>query len=141
MQQACRASVGSTRPRLIRLAVAAAVCGQLVVAASSVAATADCDLAIQNATYIAAQGAKAFRAENTTDAGNAASGTRFIAIDTLQQAKACGCTEAMPPLEDAIRTAARANLAFDVSNAREYGARIKKDADEALAALRQCVAR
>jgi hypothetical protein len=130
------------RARLIRRAVAAVAFGQLALAAAPVAAAAaDCDLAIQNATYIAAQGARSFGAENTTDAANAASGTRIIAIDTWQQAKACGCTEAMPPLEDAVRTAAQANLAFGTSNAREYGARIKKDADQALAALRQCVAR
>ena len=142
MEQACRESVGSMRARLIGLAVAAAVVGELAIASSpAAAAVADCDLAIQNATYIAAQGALAFRAENTTDAGNAASGTRIIAIDAWQQAKACGCQEAMPPLEDVVRTAARANFAFAASNAREYGARIRKDADEALAALRQCAAR
>jgi len=128
------------RPMLIRFATALAVSGPLAVAALP-ATAADCELAIRHATYVAEQGELAFRSENYIQASNAASNARIPSIDAWQQAKACGCPEAVAPLEDATLTARRANNAMDLPNARMYGERIKKDAEAALEALRRCAAR
>jgi len=134
----CIVSVRSMRPLLTGVAVA--VLGPLALA-SSPACAADCDFAIRDATYVAAQGDLAFRTDSPFQAGNAAANARIPSIDAWQQAKACGCAEALPPLEDAAQTAARANLAFSLSNVQQYGARIRKDAEAALEALRRCAAR
>jgi hypothetical protein len=128
------------RPVLIRFTVALAISGPLAVAPAP-ATAADCELAIRHATYVAAQGERAIRSKNYIEAGNAVSSARIPSIDAWEQAKACGCVEAVPPLEDATLIAGRADRAFDLANAQSYGARIKKDADAALEALRRCAAR
>ena len=125
---------------LIRFAIAAAVFGPLAVGASS-AAVADCEAAVRDTTYVAAQGDIAFRSENYIEGSNAVSIARFPSIDAANEAKACGCPEAVPPLQDATVTTDRANRAFDLSNVRIYGARLKKSAEEALGALRRCAGR
>jgi len=105
------------------------------------AAAADCDLAIRHATTVAAQGERAFTSENYVVAGDAAASARIPSIDAARHANACGCKEAVPPLEDATLTAARANVVFNLTSAKMYGARIRKDAETALEALRRCAAR
>jgi len=123
----------------IRCAVAAAF-GLLALPVPP-AAAADCDLAIRHATTVAVQGERAFMSESYVLAGDAAAGARIPAIDATRHAKACGCKEAVAPLEDATLTAARANVVANLDGAKGYGARIRKDAEVALEALRRCAAR
>ena len=118
----------------------AAVVTSLALAAPP-ASAADCDLAIHHATYVAQQGARAFQSENFVVSGNEAGNARISAIDAARAAKACGCADAVPLLADAELTAARANLVQNIDGAKGYGARLKKDADAALEALRRCSAR
>jgi hypothetical protein len=127
----------SMLPTPKRLAAAPAFCLLFAFAAGS-AAAADCDTAIRHATDVAARGDRALQSQNYVDAGNAASSARIPAIDAWQHAKACGCAEAVPLLEDATLAAARANNSADLTAARLYGARIKKDADAAIEILRRC---
>jgi hypothetical protein len=108
---------------------------------ASPAIAADCDDAIRHAGVVAAYGEQASVSQNYVLAGDAAASARIPAIDAARHAKACGCKEAVPPLEDATLTARRANVVLNLDGARGYGARIKKDADEALEALRRCSAR
>jgi hypothetical protein len=108
---------------------------------ASPAIAAGCDDARVADGVVAAYGEQASIAQNYVLAGDAAANARIPAIDAAHHAKACGCKEALPPLEDATITARRANVVLNLDGARGYGARIKKDADEALEALRKCAAR
>ena len=129
------------RLTLIRCTVAAAA-GLFASAASpATAAAADCDLAIRHASIVAEQGERALASQSYVAAGDAAASARIPSIDAARHAKACGCAEAVPLLEDATLTAARANVVFNLTGAQAYGARLKKDADAALEALRRCAAR
>jgi hypothetical protein len=123
----------------IRSAVAALPALLVFVAAQ--AAAADCDLAIRYTTFVAEQGRRAFESQNFVEGGNIGASARIPAIDAAQQARACGCTEAVAPLNEAQLAAARANNVFNIDGAQAYGARIRKEADAALEALRRCSAR
>jgi hypothetical protein len=129
------------RLTLIRCTVAAAA-GLFASAASPATATAaDCDLAIRHASVVAELGERAFTSQSYVVAGDMAASARIPSIDATRHAKACGCPEALPHLEDATLTAARANVVLNATGAQQYGARLKKDADAALEALRRCAAR
>jgi hypothetical protein len=124
---------------LLRCAVAPALLA--LAAPPGAAAAPDCDAAIRHASVVADYGQRAFVSENYVDAANLGGSARIPSIEAARHATACGCKEAVPPLEDANLTAARANVAFNLEGARGYGARLKKDADTALDALRRCAAR
>jgi hypothetical protein len=116
-------------------------CAVVAVLLALPAAATDCDLAIRHATTVGVYGERAFMSESYVLAGDAAASARIPSIDAARHAKACGCKEAVAPLEDATLTAARANVVLNLDGAKQYGARIRKDADAALEALRRCSAR
>lgn len=113
----------------------------MLACAPAVAVAADCARAIAFATTVADYGQRAFASEYQYEAANFASDARIPAIDAAQQAKACGCPEAMPFLAEAARDAARSNSTANTVAAQQYGASIRKHADAALDALRRCEAR
>jgi len=125
--------------RLSMICCAAATAGWLALPLSS-AAAADCDLAIRHATTVAVYGERAFMSDSYVLAGDAAASARIPSIDAARHARACGCKDAVAPLEDATLTAARANVVLNLDGAKGYGARIRKDAETALEALRRCAA-
>ena len=122
----------------MRLSLICCTAASALLAAPAIAA--DCDLAMRHATTVAVHGERASISQNYVEAGNEAASARIPSIDAARHAKACGCREAVPLLEDATVTAARANAVINVDAARGYGARLKKDADLALDALRKCSA-
>ncbi len=97
-----------------------------------------CDLAMQYANAVMEGGKRAAASNSMVEAANLANDARYPAIDAAQHAKACGCTEAIPLLAEAAQSATRANAAFNLTGARQYGAAISKDAQAALEALRRC---
>ena len=105
------------------------------------AGAADCAPAIAFATTVADYGQRALTSQNVGEATNFAGEARIPAIDAAQQAKACGCPEAIPILAEAARDAARANMTWNLISAQQYGAGIRKHADDAIAALQRCAAR
>jgi hypothetical protein len=125
--------------RAVRDACAAALA--VLALAPALSRAADCDLALQQARFVADEARRAFAAPNYVEAGNIAASTRIPAIDAAQSARACGCPAAAPPLEVAITTAQRATLAFNLDGAQSYAAQIRKQADLAQEALRRCGAR
>ena len=129
------------RLTLIRCTVAAAAGLFASAALSATATAADCELAIRHASVVAEQGERALASQSYVAAGDAAASARIPSIDAARHAKACGCAEALPLLEDATLAAARANVVFNLTSAKMYGARIRKDAETALEALRRCAAR
>ena len=122
---------------LIRFALTAAMSG-LLTAGMSPARAADCAPAIQSTAQVAAIGDAAVRSDNYLEFSRSANAARFAAIDAQRQAKTCGCTEAEPQLENLTDSINLANRAFDLSSVRAHGARIKKEADEAIETLRRC---
>ena len=123
----------------MRLSLICCAAASLLLVSSANAA--DCDDAIRHASVVAAYGEQSFNSLGYIESGNAAANARIPSIDAARHAKACGCREAVPLLEDATLTAARANVVINIEAARGYGARLKKDADLALEALRRCSAR
>jgi hypothetical protein len=109
--------------------------------ASGYALAADCERAIASAMTVADYGQRAFASNYQAEAANFASDARIPAIDAAQQAKACGCPEAMPFLAEAARDAARSNATANGTAAQQYGASIRKHGDAALDALRRCASR
>jgi len=105
------------------------------------AGAADCAAAIAFATTVADYGQRTLASQNVGEATNFAGEARIPAIDAAQQAKACGCPEAIPILAEAARDAARANMTWSLTSAQQYGAGIRKHADAAIDALRRCAAR
>jgi hypothetical protein len=127
--------------RLSLIRCVAAAIAALIAFTAAPAGAADCDPAIHHATVVAELGQRAFISQNYVDAGDLASSARIPSIDAARHAKACGCADAVPPLNDATLTAARANVVLNLGGAQMYGARIRKDAETALEALRRCAAR
>jgi hypothetical protein len=105
------------------------------------AAAADCARAIEFATAVVESGKRAAAAQDMLEAQTVANDSRYPAIDAAQNAKACGCTEAMPILAGAARDAARANATINLTAAQQFGAAIRKQGEEAVEALRRCGAR
>ncbi len=105
------------------------------------AAAADCDLALTFAQTVADNNQRAMVAQSYIEASELASDTRIPAIDAAQQAKACGCPEAVPFLAEAARDAARVNTAVNITAAQQFAAGIRKQSEAAIAALRRCAAR
>jgi hypothetical protein len=128
----------SLRPRLRAAVVAASL---LLAAAPRLAAAADCDLALAFAETVADKGQRAMASLDHFSAMNLASDARLPAIDAAQQAKLCGCPEAMPLLAEAARDATRANVTVNATAAQQLGASIRKSADAAIASLRACAKR
>jgi hypothetical protein len=126
-------------PRLLRHARVAALA--LLALAPAYANASDCDLALQQARFVADEARRAFDAWNYVEAGYIAGSTRIPAIDAGRLARACGCRDAVPPLDAAVVAAQRANLAFNLDGAQQYAAEIRKQADLAQEALRRCGAR
>jgi hypothetical protein len=124
------------RRRFILLAASLLLAG-----APGSAAAADCELAQGYASAVADNGRRAMATQNYLEASHLASDARIPAIDAAQQAKACGCPEAMPFLAEAARDAARVNLAANLTAMQQFGAGIRKNADAAIAALRRCATR
>jgi hypothetical protein len=99
---------------------------------------ADCKLAIEQTEYLADLGRRAFDSWNYVQAAQFGGDARIPAIDASRLAKACGCKDAIEPLDDVVVTAQRANLAFNLDMGQQYAARIIKDSNLALAALQRC---
>jgi hypothetical protein len=125
-------------PRLRSALLATAL---MLACASGYALAADCGRAIAAAMTVADHGQRAFASNSQAEAVNFASDARIPAIDAAQQAKACGCPEAMPFLAEAARDAARSNATANGTAAQQYGASIRKNGDAALDALHRCAAR
>jgi hypothetical protein len=125
--------------RILRHACAAALA--LAVLAPAASRAGDCDLALEQATFVASEARRAFDAINYVDAAYIAGSTRIPTIDAGRLAKACGCPAAVPPLEAAMVAAQRANLVFNMDAAQSYAAQIRKQAELAQDALRRCGAR
>lgn len=105
------------------------------------AAAADCDLALTFARTVAGNAQRAMVSESYIEAYQLAGETRIPAIDAAQQAKACGCPEAIPFLAEAARDAARVNMAANITAAQQFAAGIRKQGEAAVAALQRCAAR
>jgi len=125
----------SLRNRVALLAAA------LTLACTPRFAAADCGLALASATTVATTGQRAMASQDYIEASNLASDARIPAIDAAQQAKACGCPEAMPFLAEAARDAARANPAANLTAIRQFGASIRKNGEAAVDALQRCAKR
>lgn len=124
------------RHRLALLAIVlTAACAPIL------AGAADCAPAIAFATTVADYGQRAMTSQDVGTATNFAGEARIPAIDAAQQAKACGCPEAVPILAGAARDAARANVDWNLTAIQQHGAGIRKQADAAIDALRRCSAR
>jgi len=113
----------------------------MLACAPGFAIAADCERALAFAATVADYGQHAMASQNQVEASNFAGDARIPAIDAAQQAKACGCPEAIPFLAEAARDAARANVTSNLTAAQQYGAGIRKHADAAVDALRRCTAR
>ena len=119
------------------------LCLPLVVAWSSwlavpAAAENRCDEAIRFATTLVERGREGAESENIYASRDVVADARIIAIDAAQRAKACGCTEAIPPLAGAAEDAARVNLAINLTAIKQYGAAVAKQGEKALVVLRRC---
>ena len=105
------------------------------------AAAADCELALSFAATVAGNGQRARASQSDFEARQVGSDARLPAIDAAQQAKACGCPEAIPFLAEAAQDAARVNTAINLTAMQQFGASIRKQGEAAIAALRRCATR
>ena len=105
------------------------------------AAAADCALALVHAAAVVDHGRRAVASRDYVEASNLASNARLPALDAAQQAKACGCPEAVPLLAEAARDATRVNSAFNLTAAQQYAADIAKHGQAAVDALLRCAQR
>ena len=125
-------------PRHVTVLLAASL---LLASAARFATAADCDLALVFARTVAANGQRAMVSDSLVEANRFASEARIPAIDAAQQAKACGCPEAIPFLAEAARDATRVNIAFNLTATQQFAAGIRKQGEAAVAALQRCAAR
>jgi len=109
--------------------------------AASAAAEPDCALALVFATTVVDNAKVASESRNRTDAAQYAGNARIYAINAGEQAKACGCPEALPFLAEAALQSARSNTAWDVTAVQQYGMDIRKNGEAAIAELRRCAER
>ena len=123
----------TSKHRLALLAAALTLAG-----AARFAAAADCALALGYAAAVVDSGQRAAASQDYVQASNLASNARLPAIDAAQQAKACGCREAIPLLAEAANDAARVNVVFNLTAAQQYGTSIAKHGQAAVDALRRC---
>ena len=126
----------TSRQRLALLAATLMLAG-----APRFAAAADCALALVHAAAVVDHGRRAVAGRDYVEASNLASNARLPALDAAQQAKACGCPEAVPLLAEAARDATRVNSAFNLTAAQQYAADIAKHGQAAVDALLRCAKR
>jgi hypothetical protein len=126
----------ASKHRLALLAAALTLAG-----AAPFAAAADCSLALGYAAAVVDSGQHAAASRDYVQASNLGSNARLPAINAAQQAKACGCPEAVPLLAEAANDAARVNLVFNLTAAQQYGTSIAKHGQAAVDALRRCETR
>ena len=99
---------------------------------------ATCEWSQRFASDVASHGARAKDSTNDLEAKWLARDARLPAVNGADEAKACGCTAAIPSFEEAAMQAMYADRATSLTAAKQYGHRIKAAADKALDALRRC---